>query len=52
MATFPGTSWSWKRLVASIDKGYEGKRPRTWVLTTKTGRRALSDEVASLGSSE
>ena len=35
-----------------IDKGYEGKRPRTWVLTTKTGRRALSDEVASLGSSE
>jgi DNA-binding MarR family transcriptional regulator len=31
-----------------IDKGYEGKRPRTWVRITKTGRRALSDEVASL----
>ena len=31
-----------------IDKGYEGKRPRTWVRITKAGRRALGDEVASL----
>ena len=31
-----------------IDKGYGGKRPRTWVLITKTGRRALGDKVASL----
>jgi DNA-binding MarR family transcriptional regulator len=31
-----------------IEKGYEGRRPRTWVRITKSGRRALADEVALL----
>ena len=31
-----------------IDKGYEGKRARTWVSKTKVGSRALRDEVSSL----
>jgi DNA-binding MarR family transcriptional regulator len=33
---------------AEIDKGYEGRRPRTWVRITKAGRRALGDEIALL----
>lgn len=32
----------------TIEKGYEGKRPRTWVKITKAGRRALGKEIASL----
>jgi DNA-binding MarR family transcriptional regulator len=32
----------------TITKGYEGKRPRTWVSLTKEGRRALRQEVAHL----
>jgi len=32
----------------SIDKGYEGKRGRTWVQLTKAGRRALVEEIAAL----
>ena len=33
-----------------IDKGYEGKRARTWVSKTKAGSRALRDEVSALKS--
>ena len=32
----------------AIVKGYEGKRPRTWVASTKTGRAALEQELAAL----
>ena len=32
----------------SIEKGYAGKRARTWVTLTKAGRTALSEEVAQL----
>ncbi len=31
-----------------IEKGYEGRRPRTWVRITKSGRRALADELIVL----
>jgi DNA-binding MarR family transcriptional regulator len=31
-----------------VHKGYEGKRPRTWVSITDAGRRALADEIAAL----
>jgi DNA-binding MarR family transcriptional regulator len=31
-----------------IDKVIEGRRPRTWVSATRTGRAALSAEVAAL----
>jgi DNA-binding MarR family transcriptional regulator len=31
-----------------IDKGYEGRRPRTWIRLTKEGRRALAAEMAAL----
>lgn len=31
-----------------IEKGYEGKRPRTWVSLTPAGETALRDEVAQL----
>ncbi|HEV7193424.1 MAG TPA: transcriptional regulator [Jatrophihabitantaceae bacterium] len=34
--------------LVSIEKGYEGKRPRTWVSLTKAGRTALHDEIAHL----
>jgi DNA-binding MarR family transcriptional regulator len=32
----------------SIEKGYEGKRGRTWVSLTPTGHTALRDEIAQL----
>ena len=32
----------------TIHKGYEGKRPRTWLQLTKAGRKALHDEIATL----
>jgi DNA-binding MarR family transcriptional regulator len=32
----------------TIEKGYEGKRARTWVSLTKAGRAALRDEIARL----
>ena len=32
----------------TIDKGYEGKRPRTWLQLTRPGRKALHDEIAAL----
>lgn len=31
-----------------INKGYSGRRPRTWATITAEGRRALRDEVASM----
>ena len=32
----------------TIEKGYEGRRGRTWIQLTKTGRQALRDEIAAL----
>ena len=32
----------------TIDKGYEGKRARTWVSLTKAGRTALREEIEQL----
>jgi DNA-binding MarR family transcriptional regulator len=32
----------------AIQKGYEGKRPRTWIKITRSGRRSLAGEVAVL----
>jgi DNA-binding MarR family transcriptional regulator len=32
----------------TIEKGYDGKRPRTWVQLTKDGRKALHDEISTL----
>ena len=32
----------------TIEKGFEGKRPRTWVAITDEGSRALEDEVSAL----
>ena len=31
-----------------IEKGYENRRPRTWVNATKQGRRALSAHLTAL----
>jgi DNA-binding MarR family transcriptional regulator len=31
-----------------IDKGYEGKRPRTWASVTPAGKRAFRAEIAAL----
>lgn len=32
----------------SISKGYEGRRPRTWVNATRKGRLALAEHLAAL----
>jgi DNA-binding MarR family transcriptional regulator len=32
----------------TIDKGYDGKRPRTWLQLTKDGKKALHKEITSL----
>lgn len=32
----------------TVEKGYEGRRGRTWVQLTKAGRQALRDEIATL----
>jgi DNA-binding MarR family transcriptional regulator len=32
----------------SINKGYAGKRARTWITLTRAGHAALADEVARL----
>lgn len=34
--------------LVSIEKGYAGKRPRTWITLTKLGRAALAEEIAHL----
>ena len=31
-----------------VEKGYQGRRPRTWVRITSAGRAALAAEVAAL----
>ena len=31
-----------------VEKGYEGRRPRTWVSITRDGRAALAAEMAAL----
>jgi DNA-binding MarR family transcriptional regulator len=31
-----------------MEKGYDGKRPRTWVSITASGRQALAEEIAAL----
>lgn len=37
-----------KNGLIDIEKGYEGRRPRTWITLTSCGDRALQDEVAHL----
>ncbi|MCF0092673.1 transcriptional regulator [Micromonospora sp. NPDC049114] len=37
-----------KAELIQIEKGYEGKRPRTWVTLTAAGRAALRVEIAHL----
>ncbi len=34
--------------LVSIEKGYAGKRPSTWITLTKLGRAALAEEIAHL----
>lgn len=34
----------------TIEKGYEGKRARTWIQITRSGKKALRDEIHSLKS--
>ena len=34
--------------LVKVDKGYEGRRPRTWVRITRRGRTALAAELAAL----
>ena len=34
--------------LVDVEKGYEGKRPRTWVKITKLGKKALAYEIESL----
>jgi len=33
---------------ARVEKGYEGRRPRTWVHITRAGQRALAAELDAL----
>jgi DNA-binding MarR family transcriptional regulator len=37
-----------KAHLVHIEKGYEGRRPRTWVTLTPAGETALRDEIAHL----
>jgi DNA-binding MarR family transcriptional regulator len=34
--------------LVQVEKGYEGRRPRTWVRITRTGRTALAAELSTL----
>lgn len=34
--------------LVEVEKGYEGKRPRTWVSITPAGRKALAAEMKAL----
>jgi DNA-binding transcriptional ArsR family regulator len=34
--------------LVQVEKGYEGRRPRTWVRITKDGRQALAAELSAL----
>ncbi len=31
-----------------VEKGFEGRRPRTWISATPAGRAALEDELSAL----
>ncbi|MFI9330369.1 winged helix-turn-helix domain-containing protein [Kitasatospora sp. NPDC052868] len=37
-----------KAALIHIEKGYEGRRPRTWITLTPAGDQALREEVAQL----
>ena len=37
-----------KAQLIQIEKGYEGKRPRTWVTLTAAGQAALREEISHL----
>lgn len=37
-----------KANLIAIEKGYDGKRARTWVQLTKAGKKALHDEITTL----
>lgn len=32
-----------------LEKGFEGRRPRTWAAATRAGRKALAEELQALG---
>jgi DNA-binding MarR family transcriptional regulator len=34
--------------LVKVEKGFEGKRPRTWVQATRAGRQALAAELSAL----
>jgi len=34
--------------LVQVEKGYDGKRPKTWVIITGEGRAALAREMAAL----
>lgn len=34
--------------LVQVEKGYDGKRPKTWVSITGSGREALAREIAAL----
>jgi DNA-binding MarR family transcriptional regulator len=34
--------------LVKVDKGFEGRRPRTWVSATKKGRAAFAEELRTL----
>jgi DNA-binding MarR family transcriptional regulator len=36
--------------LVEVEKGYEGRRPRTWIHITRSGQRALATEMATLAS--
>ena len=36
--------------LVDVEKGFEGKRPRSWVSATTAGRKALDEEIAALSS--
>jgi len=31
-----------------LEKGFEGRRPRTWAVATRAGRKALAEELKAL----
>lgn len=34
--------------LVQVEKGYDGKRPKTWVSITPEGKKALEQEIAAL----
>jgi DNA-binding MarR family transcriptional regulator len=37
-----------KSELVQVEKGYDGKRPKTWISITPEGRTALAQEIAAL----